>query len=146
MWLWDYEAMLVLLFEQQLRSICDNHWKSRVLIAVILETQSRSTLGQLSTGRGTERLSFPDALWWPAQAFGSVVNLHLLLDRVRLFLTTTTTMWQGAAVAMGDSTDFSVTISHTQTDVHTTSWIRTPLMNPFGLYKSLKFSRQFRRK
>lgn len=37
---------------------------------------------ELSTGRGTGRLSFPDAPWWPAQAFGSVVNLHLLLDRV----------------------------------------------------------------
>lgn len=143
---WDYEAMLVLLFEQQLRSICDNHWESRVLIAVILETQSWGTLGQLSTGRGTGRLSFPDALWWPAQAFGSVVNLHLLLYRVRLFLTTTTTMWQGGAVAMVDSTDFSMTISHTQTDVHTTSWIWKPLMNPFGLYKSLKFLGQFRGK
>lgn len=47
---------------------------------------------------------------------------------------------------MVDSTDFSVTISNMQADVHTTSWIWRPLMNPFGLYKSLKFLGQFRGK
>lgn len=63
MWFWVYEVvgirtspdtMLVLLLEQQFRSICDMNGKSWVRLAIILESQPWSSLNhpKLSKGKG----------------------------------------------------------------------------------------------